>query len=188
MKKILLLICCLLLSWNANALEVAGLKLTDSAQLNGVDLVLNGAGTRTKLFFKVYVAALYLTKKETSAQAILADENPQRMALHILLDLTEEQLLNPVMDGMVDNNTAAEMAAIKIPLKQMVHVFHVVGEVKTGQVMTLDYFPGKGTFISVNGDARGTIPGELFHRALMKIWLGDKPVQDDLKLKLLGGR
>jgi hypothetical protein len=188
MKKILLTVVMLCLSANTNALEVAGLKLVKSAQLGTTELVLNGAGTRTKLFFKVYVAALYLGKKETSAQAILDDGSPQRMALHMLRDLTDEQLLSPVIEGMQDNNTAAEMAAIEIPLKQMVHTFHVVGAIKQGQVMTLDYLPGKGTLVSVNGDARGTIPGEPFHRALMKIWLGDKPVQNDLKLKLLGGQ
>ncbi len=177
----------LCLSCKVSALEIAGLKLAQSAQLGKADLVLNGAGTRTKLFFKVYIAALYLGKKETSAQAILDDAGSQRMALHMLRDLTDEQLLQPVIDGMNDNNTPAEMAAIEIQIRQMVHVFHVVGAVKSGQVMTLDYLPGKGTYVSVNGDARGTIPGEQFHRALMKIWLGEKPVQDDLKRALLGG-
>jgi len=52
MKKILLLVCCLSLSWNANALEVAGLKLTDSAQLNGVDLVLNRRGDAHQAVFQ----------------------------------------------------------------------------------------------------------------------------------------
>jgi hypothetical protein len=29
--------------------------------------------------------------------------------------------------------------------------------------------------------------GEAFYRALLRIWLGEKPVQDDLKKALLGG-
>jgi hypothetical protein len=31
------------------------------------------------------------------------------------------------------------------------------------------------------------IEGEDFYRALLRIWLGDRPVQDDLKKSLLGG-
>ena len=31
------------------------------------------------------------------------------------------------------------------------------------------------------------IAGQDFYRALLRVWLGDKPVQDDLKKALLGG-
>jgi hypothetical protein len=40
----------------------------------------------------------------------------------------------------------------------------------------------------VNGAPRGKpIAGEDFYRALLRIWIGDNPVQDDLKKALLGG-
>jgi Chalcone isomerase-like len=45
-----------------------------------------------------------------------------------------------------------------------------------------------GTQIAVNGVVRGTIEGLAFNTALLKIWLGEKPAQQDLKLKLLGGK
>jgi len=41
---------------------------------------------------------------------------------------------------------------------------------------------------SLNGRQIGApIPGADFYRALLRVWLGDKPVQDDLKHALLGG-
>ena len=43
------------------------------------------------------------------------------------------------------------------------------------------------TVVSLNGAAKGTIPGEPFNRALTKIWLGDKPAQADVKKAMLGG-
>ena len=47
---------------------------------------------------------------------------------------------------------------------------------------------GTGTVLSVQGKPMGRpIAGEDFYRALLRIWLGDKPVQDDLKKALLGG-
>ena len=188
MKKIVLLICCLFLSWNASALEVAGVKLADSIHLVNRDLVLNGAGLRTKLFFKVYVAALYLTEKKTAANAIIADVNPQRIALHMLRNLSDEQLLNAFNEAIVANHTKAEMIVLETPLKQMTEIFHLRKEIKVGDVITLDYLPGSGTQISLNGTAQGTIAGEIFHHALLKIWLGENPAQDSLKLKLLGGK
>ena len=42
----------------ALAAEVAGVKLDDKMSVGGQELVLNGAGIRTKAFFKVYVGSL----------------------------------------------------------------------------------------------------------------------------------
>ena len=53
--------------------------------------------------------------------------------------------------------------------------------------ITLDW-TGAGTQLLVQGKPAGRpIEGEDFYRALLRIWLGDKPVQDDLKKALLGG-
>jgi Chalcone isomerase-like len=187
MNRILLVVCCLLLSWNANALEVAGVKLPDSVSLSNQNLLRNGAGIRTKWFFKVYVAALYLPKKLTSDSEIIADENPQRIALHMLRDLGEKKFLHAFIEAIEANHTKVEMAMLDDQIKQMTDIFHLVQDVKSGDVIDLDYLPGIGTLISLNGVTYGTIAGEMFHRAILKIWLGKNPVQDDLKKGMLGG-
>jgi long-chain acyl-CoA synthetase len=186
MKKILLLISGFLLSINVSAMEVSGVKLADNVQILGNHLVLNGAGVRTKIIFKVYVAALYVSQKQTTAGAILSDTNSQRVALHMLRELSDEKLLNAFNEAIEANHTPAELSALAASLKQMADIFHQVKEVKEGDVITLDYISGV-TQISMNGTPRGTIAGEVFHRALLKIWLGNMPVQDDLKKSLLGG-
>jgi hypothetical protein len=62
-----------------------------------------------------------------------------------------------------------------------------LGEAKTGTTIVIDWLPETGTRLSVGGQGKGRdIAGEDFYRALLKIWLGDKPVQDDLKQALLG--
>ncbi len=188
MKIFFLAATLLCLFTNVQAAEVAGVKLADSMHVGNRDLVLNGAGLRTKLFFKVYVAALYLTEKQTAVNAIIADENPQRIALHMLRDLSDEQLLHAFNEAIEANHTKVEMTALDAPIKQMAEIFHVRKEIKAGDVITLDYLPGSGTQISLNGAAYGAIAGDIFHRALLKIWLGDNPAQGSLKLKLLGGK
>jgi long-chain acyl-CoA synthetase len=60
------------------------------------------------------------------------------------------------------------------------------GEVKEGSFVTLDFVDG-ATQIGLNGSAKGTLAGEAFNKALTKIWIGDKPIQTDLKKALLGG-
>jgi hypothetical protein len=60
-------------------------------------------------------------------------------------------------------------------------------EAKTGMVIALDW-TGRETVLVADGKPAGApIPGEDFYRALLRIWLGDSPVQDDLKKALLGG-
>lgn len=186
MKKISLLICCVLLSWNASALEVAGVKVADSIHLGSRDLVLNGAGLRIKLFFKIYVAALYLGEKTHVAEAALNQSGEKRIALHVLRELSDEQILHSFNEVMVANHTPAEMQTLEPQLKELTAIFHAVGDVKEGDVVVLDYLPDLGTQIIVNGVLRGNIAGEAFNRALFKIWLGDKPAQADLKQKMLG--
>jgi hypothetical protein len=59
-------------------------------------------------------------------------------------------------------------------------------EARKGMRITLDWTPA-GTQMSVDGRAAGApIAGEDFYRALLKIWLGENPVQADLKKALLG--
>lgn len=176
------------MSWNANAMEVAGVKLANSVIVGNQDLVLNGAGLRTKFFFNVYVAALYLPVKLTSESAVIADENPQRIALHMLRDLSGKRFLNAFTEAIDANQTPAELVQLKDSIRQMTDIFNLVGDVSSGDIITLDYLPGSGTQIRVNGVTYDMIPGGMFHRALLKIWLGPHPVQSDLKAALLGGK
>jgi hypothetical protein len=186
MKKIILLICCMLLSWNAGSVELAGVHVVDSVRLGNRELVLNGAGIRTKYFFKIYVAALYLGEKAFVGETALNQPGEKRISLHVLRDLSDEQMLNSFNEVMVANHTPAEMQALDPQLKELTSIFHAVKTVKKGDEVALDYLPDIGTQIVVNGVLKGKIPGEVFNRALFKIWLGDKPAQPDLKQKMLG--
>jgi hypothetical protein len=187
MKKLLLIACGLLLSASVSALEVAGVKLPDTAQVGSASLLLNGAGIRTKLFFKVYVGALYLPQKQKLAEAIIADEHEHRVALHMVRDLSSKKLLHAFIEAIEANHTPAELTGLDEQLKQMTQIFDSMKEVKPGDIITLDYLPASGTQISVNGTALGSIAGAAFNRALLKIWLGSKPAQEDLKKEMLGG-
>ena len=189
MKKILLFACCLLLSWHAKALEVVGIRLPDTAQVGNATLQLNGAGLHSKFIFKthVYIAALYVPQKQTSASAIIIDDHERRMELYILHESSSKKLLESFDEVIEANHTPVELRLMGRQLKQMAQIFDVVREVKTGDVLTLDYLPLYGTQISVNDKAWGAIAGVEFNRALLRIWLGDKPIQGSLKKDLLGG-
>lgn len=187
MKRIILLGLLLLANVSASALDFAGIHLVDQMKVGDTILQLNGGGIRTKFFFKIYVGALYLPQKQTSAEAIIADEHEHRIVLYILHELGSKKLFNAFYEAIEDNYSATEMAALDAQFKQMAQIFDSVKEVKSGDIITLDYLPASGTRITVNGTERGIIAGAAFNRAVLKVWLGNKPVQEDLKKGMLGG-
>ena len=171
----------------AFAAEVEGVKLADRVQVGSAELALNGAGVRTRVFFKVYVGALYLQTKSNAAEAVLADAGPKRIAMHMLRDLGAEQLLSALKDGLGSNHSPEQLAKLAPQVKQLEDIFNLARAAKSGDVILLDYQPGTGTRIMVRGDDKGTISGEEFNRALLRIWLGDRPVDAALKKAMLGG-
>lgn len=170
------------------ALEVGGIRLDDKVQLGNVPLLLNGAGVRSMVFFKMYVAGLYLSEKKTSAEAVLADAGAKRIALHVVVGEGEtERFLHGFRKGIEKNHDEKTVAALSGRMDALDHLFDAVKTVKKGDVIAFDWLPGSGTHVSLNGTELGKIEGEDFYRALLSIWIGGKPVSDDLKKGLLGG-
>ena len=61
-----------------------------------------------------------------------------------------------------------------------------VGKIRKGDMVTLDFVPTKGMVFSLNGVVKGqTIPGADFYAGLLRIFIGDKPVDQKLKTGLL---
>src|SRR6266404_23414 len=66
----------------ATAREVAGVTLPETTSASGKTLILNGAGLRTRFFFKVYVIGLYLERPATDAGAVLGTDSVRRAVVH----------------------------------------------------------------------------------------------------------
>jgi hypothetical protein len=184
-----LIACIAIIGWMgvAAAAEVGGVKLADKASVAGTDLVLNGAGIRSRAIFKVYVGSLYLPQKSADAAAAVGGAGPKRVQMNMLRTVPADDFAGALNDGLKANNTEAELAAVKGQVDQLQSIMKSFGEAKEGAVVTLDHVPGQGTVVGLDGKPRGTIPGDPFNKALMKIWLGDKPIQSDLKKAMLGG-
>jgi hypothetical protein len=173
----------------ALAAEVAGVKLDDKVKIapNGPELVLNGAGVRTRVIVKVYVGALYLTEKKTTAADVIALGGAKRVRLEMLRDLTAQQLTDALNEGFAANNPQTDQERYKGQLAELLALMNSLGQAKKGEVIALDFVPDSGTLVLVNDAVKGKpIPDAGFYRALLKIWLGDRPVDADLKKGLLG--
>ena len=177
----------LLTAAHSHAAEVAGVKLADKAQIESRELVLNGAGLRTRLFFKVYVIGLYLPEKKRGAAEVLAQPGPKRVSIHMLRDVDADSFSEALVEGLKANHSESAYRALEPRVQQLEAIIAAVKEAKKGMAIALDW-TGAATRVSVGGKPAGApIPGEDFYRALLRIWLGEHPVQDDVKRDLLGG-
>jgi hypothetical protein len=173
-------------AFSTAAADVAGVKLEEKTQLESRDLVLNGAGLRKRIFFNVYVIGLYLPEKKSDANSIMVLPGPKRAAIHMLRNVDAEQFSEALVDGLRANHTEEEYKALEPRVKELTDIMGEVKEAKKGSTIALDW-TGSVTRVSVNGQPVGkSIGGEDFYRALLRIWLGEKPVQEDLKRSLLG--
>ena len=170
------------------AADVGGVRIDDKANVGGQELVLNGAGIRSRLMFKVYIGALYLPQKATTTADVIGKNQPRRLTLLLQRDVSADQLLEALRAGLAENNSQAELDRVRPQIEQFAGIFKTVGEAKAGQVIHIDYTPADGTKISLDGQAKGTIAGEPFNKALLNTWLGERPVQESLKKALLGAQ
>lgn len=188
MKKIVLFLVFSFASSGVFAFELNGVRLADTVHLGNSNLVLNGAGVRSKFIFDLYVAALYLNAKKTSSAGVLADPGEKRIVLHLLDDISAPNMLHALKTAIEKNHTDDELRAMKLEMEEFENIGHKMGHLHKGDVIEIDYQIGTGTRISVNSAFRGAIKGWAFNIAFLKIWLGEHPAQEDLKLKLLGGK
>lgn len=177
----------LVLAAPASAAEIAGVKLEDQAQVGNTRLQLNGAGLRKRLFFQVYAIGLYLPRKATAAHEAIEAPGPKRIAIHMLRNVGAAEFSEALAEGIRANHSAADARALQPRLQELAATMAELKEAKKGMAIVLDS-SGPQMQLLIDGRPAGqAIAGEDFYRALLRIWLGPSPVQDDLKQRLLGG-
>jgi len=171
------------------AVEVAGARFDDSVTVAGQELKLNGAGLRKKVIFKVYAAGLYLAEKKTTVADVLGASGPRRVSIIMLRDVTSDEFGKAFMEGLSSNTDKLERTRILPQTMKFGEVFAQIQTLKKGDQMLLDWIPGEGTQCYLNGKKLGELMPEVaFYNAVLRIWLGDKPVDSSLKPALLGER
>jgi hypothetical protein len=165
------------------AAEVAGVKIDDKTRVGNAELSLTGAGLRKRVFFQVYAIGLYVQDRKADP---ISQPGPKRVQIHMLRDVGADTFTEALVEGINANQSEADAKALEPRVKQLGATIAEIKEAKKGMTIALDW-TGKETQVVIDGKPAGRpIEGEDFYRALLKIWLGDKPVQDDLKKSLLG--
>ena len=185
MKRLMLMVvACAMV---ASVAYAAGVKLPATLKAGDSDLVLNGAGIRTKKIvvnIDLYTAGLYVPQKTKDMDALLNSDGKVAIKLHIMSKLiTSKKMTDATLEGF-EKSTNGNMAPIKKEIDEMISVFS--SAIHKDDVYDMVYEPGKGTGIYKNGKLAKIVQGAAFKKALFGIWVGKNPAQASLKTQLAG--
>lgn len=174
--------------WTAEAKQVEGIDFPEEITVGTQHLILNGSGLRTKrkfgMNFKVYVAGLYLTAKNSEASAIISSPASKVLELVFLRKLDRETLQEAWKEGF-SKNCGSDCEAAQDHLKAFNDVMMDVKE-NSRLKMTFDK---DGVEVEIKGmkdTKKAQIIGETFKKVLLAIFIGAEPPTVELKNGLLG--
>lgn len=187
-----------LLPWSAGVLaapaayELEGVDLPDTVVAYGQKLVLNGAAVRKRGYFKADVTALYMPEKRTTAEAVMKLNGIRRLQLNILREFTSSTISRIFLADFKQAATDDEFKKLIEVIGQVGAAYSNVKRVVRGDVVNLDWVPGKGWMASHNGkqltgDGSGSlsINNELAYQVYLRMYIG-AAAPEDLRNGLLG--
>lgn len=158
-----------------------------AVQLAGQKLQLNGQGVRYRAIIPVYEMALYTPKKVTHAEELLDLPGPKSLSFVALRDIPGDQLGLALVRSMRENAEPGQADAITAYMDSLARIFSTEKKIAAGQTFHINYVPGKGTTLFIAGEPKGeSVPDPAFIRAVLRSWVGPKPVDRLLKDALLG--
>ena len=171
----------------AQTTDAGGVKFDNVLQVGTAKLQLNGAGVRYKAIFKVYAAGLYLSTEARTPEAVFAAPGPRLLQIVMLRDIDGNELGKLFTKGMEQNAPREDFSKSINGIMRMSEVFSSRKKLLAGESFAVEWVPGAGTLILVNGKSTGEpVKEPEFYSSLMKIWLGQVPADASLKEALLG--
>ncbi|HET8871728.1 MAG TPA: chalcone isomerase family protein [Aquabacterium sp.] len=177
------------LAWSQSA-ESVGINYPNSLRVGGAPLVLNGSGVNYRGMTKQYTVALYAPQKSDQVDTVLGGFNaPLQLRFVMLQSMRVDDLGMVIMRG-IEANSSRDVFFKLIPsISAMGDIFAHIKRLEPGDTFAIEYLPKRGTVFLVNEQPVGMpIAEAAFFPALTRVWLGKKPVTQDLKDALLDFR
>ena len=171
--------------------EVAEPKTGVALPARVSDMSLVGIGLRTKTFLKVkvYVVGLYVEDHALSGLVsahpsdlhssafyhdLVSGDFPKQVTLRFVRDVSTDQIRDAFRETLPGANG-----------KELETFLGFFGDTHSGDTYEFKWASGGGLETAVQGQARPAIADRKFGEAVFNIWLGDKPVQEDIKRDLV---
>jgi hypothetical protein len=168
---------------SSGADEIEGVAFADHRTVGSASLGLRGMGLLRKFLIKGYVAALYMPD-DVPSDRVLGDV-PKVLEIEYFRSIAAGAFAKAGDQYIARNVDAATLIRLRPRLDQLNALYR---DVEPGDRYTLTYAPGWGTQLSLNGEPLGRIPGADFAAAVFSIWLGEEPMDEPLKRRLLKPR
>lgn len=166
------------------AARAAADPFPERVMVDGVSLLRNGRGTRvaTLLGVKVYDAALYLIASSDDPEAALSGEGrPRQLRLVYRRDVPAEKVKRSWEEGFRANVPLPDRYG-----REFKTLIHAMGGARKGDKVVLTFSKDE-VRLEGTGIDRLAVGSPGFPRALLSIWLGERPTDEALKKALLGG-
>jgi hypothetical protein len=169
------------------ALQMDGISLEESVLVAGKSLKLNGAGISMRMIFKVYAMGLYLPNRQDTTRDVLQVDGPKRLLITMLRDVSGTEFNDELRQYAAVESASTPAHILDNMLRLGQAIDRQANGLRKGDTLTLDWVPGTGTMVELNNKPLiAPLQDIAFYKALLNIWLGDKPADSRLKMKLLG--
>ncbi len=132
--------------------------------------------------FQLYDATL-LAPSGVEATNLLSAEHPFELQFHFLRSIKKNTVLKSANRMLRKNLLPDQMTTIN---QQVAQLHAVYKDIEKGDRATLHYHPQTGTRFDFNNEKCILLPGKDFARYYFTIWLGAKPISQNMKKALLG--
>jgi len=172
---------------SATAKDSAPNPYEEATQVEGQNLVLNGNGPFSVNRVKLYSVGIYVPARKSTAEDLLALPGIVRVKMVMLKTVESETMSRRFIADIHANTSKEDRLKIAPQIVQMGMGFGSVADWNIGDVLTIDWLPGKGTVVRLNGKQMiDTLKDPLLMQTIMKIWIGESAYDAKLKKLLLG--
>lgn len=161
------------------AADLDGTLIPMTTHVAGADLPLNGATVRKRGYFKAEALGLYLPGKASSVEAAMKLKGPKRLHITILRDLDGSTISRYFVSDFKQSSTEAEFKQLINEVGQIGAIYGNLHRVNKGDIVTIDWVPGKGMIPSLNGKALSApIANELMFEVSLRMSAGPNAPAD----------
>ena len=168
----------------ADPLTAVDLEEVITLSPGGAELRLKGAATKSNARQAIYVGGLYLENDAQSVKEVIESAGAKRFVIKTNDSISPQAIIRAINLGITVNHSESELEILAPLVSQFNKIWN--SSIRQGDDVCIDFDPLEGTLVSIDGVKKGSIPGKLFYKAFLKTWLGDKPLNSQMKKQLMG--
>jgi hypothetical protein len=180
----LLVVLLVLTTGSGQAGEIQGVRFNETAVVGQAELTLKGVAVlKWAMLFDVYAGGFYLPEAIPGAQ--WTSDVPKKLELSYFREI-EAKGFAEASDQLLQENL--DPSVYQALLERLQTFYRFFRDVSPGDRYSINYLPGYGTELRLNGQVMGSVPGHDFALAYFGLWLGDDPINTGFRNTLLGSR